>query len=91
MSPRVLPFLCRPFLFTCFLIVVEALLTPLCLVLQARDLLNASPEGFSDPYVVLSVGGKRTKTSIEKKTLDPEWNYEHELYYFFHIPLCPFP
>jgi len=51
-------------------------------VKQARDLMNASPEGFSDPYVVLSVAGKKAKSKIDKKTLDPFWDFAHELYAF---------
>jgi Ca2+-dependent lipid-binding protein len=50
------------------------------LVIQARDLLGSTNDGFSDPYVVLTIAGKKAKTKMDRRTLDPSWNFEHELY-----------
>ena len=44
-------------------------------VVRAKDLLAADKNGKSDPYVVVqSAGGKKAKTSVKKKTLEPEWD-----------------
>ena len=44
-------------------------------VVRATGLLAADKGGTSDPYVVVqSAGGKKAKTSVKKKTLEPEWD-----------------
>ena len=49
-------------------------------VVRAKDLLAADKNGKSDPYVVVqSAGGKKAKTSVKKKTLEPEWDETLEL------------
>jgi Ca2+-dependent lipid-binding protein len=53
--------------------------------LQGRDLLPCDYNGKSDPFVILSFNNKKggvtqKKTKVIKKTLDPEWNEEFELY-----------
>ena len=49
-------------------------------VVRATGLLAADKGGTSDPYVVVqSAGGKKAKTSVKKKTLDPEWDETLEL------------
>eukprot|EP00964_Phaeocystis_antarctica_P065050 scaffold39184_cov55-Phaeocystis_antarctica.AAC.4 len=43
-------------------------------------LLAGDKSGTSDPYVVVqSAGGKKAKTSVKKKMLDPEWEETLEL------------
>ena len=49
-------------------------------VVRATGLLAGDKNGSSDPYVVVhSAGGKQAKTSVKKKTLDPEWDETLEL------------
>jgi Ca2+-dependent lipid-binding protein len=49
-------------------------------VVRATGLLAADRGGTSDPYVVVqSAGGKKAKTSVKKRTLDPEWDEMLEL------------
>ena len=49
-------------------------------VVRATGLLAADRGGTSDPYVVVqSAGGKKAKTSVKKRTLDPEWDETLEL------------
>ena len=49
-------------------------------VVRATGLLSGDKGGSSDPYVVVqSAGGKKAKTSVKKKTLDPEWDETLEL------------
>ena len=49
-------------------------------VVRATGLLAGDKGGTSDPYVVVqSAGGKKAKTSVKKKTLDPEWDETLEL------------
>ena len=49
-------------------------------VVRATGLLAADKGGTSDPYVVVqTAGGKKAKTSVKKKTLDPEWDETLEL------------
>ena len=46
-------------------------------VLRAEDLIAADRGGTSDPYVRIQVGNAKNaakKTSVKKKTLQPEWN-----------------
>jgi Ca2+-dependent lipid-binding protein len=49
-------------------------------VIQAKGLLAADSNGFSDPYVVLQLEGatvaKPLKTKVQKSTLDPVWDEE---------------
>ena len=42
-------------------------------VLKASGLMAADLSGFSDPYVVVTCGGKRLKTKIIEQTLEPVW------------------
>ena len=49
-------------------------------IVRATGLLAGDKGGSSDPYVVVqSAGGKKAKTSVKKKTLDPEWDETLEL------------
>ena len=49
-------------------------------VVRATGLLAGDKNGSSDPYVVVqSAGSKKAKTSVKKKTLDPEWDETLEL------------
>ncbi|KAL7312255.1 hypothetical protein PS15m_008038 [Mucor circinelloides] len=43
---------------------------------KAFNLAVADDNGFSDPYAVLYIDGKKMgKTNVAKKTLDPVWNF----------------
>ena len=49
-------------------------------VVRATGLLAGDKGGTSDPFVVVqSAGDKKAKTSVKKKTLDPEWEETLEL------------
>ncbi|CAI9772993.1 unnamed protein product [Fraxinus pennsylvanica] len=51
-------------------------------VVRATKLLKMDLLGLSDPYVKLRLGGEKLsskKTTIKKKTLNPEWNEEFKL------------
>lgn len=43
-------------------------------LVNARNLKAADLNGKSDPYVIFLVGDQSAKSSVIKKTLDPEWN-----------------
>lgn len=59
----------------------DAALSFTCLaVIEATKLPAKDHSGTSDPYVVLSVNGKRFRTKTVKKTLTPAWN---ETFYFY--------
>lgn len=42
-------------------------------IIQARNLLDKDIGGTSDPFVEVTVGASKEKTSTRKKTLDPVW------------------
>ena len=49
-------------------------------VIEARNLLVADSDGFSDPYVRLKVGKKKTKkTTVVYSNLNPVWNERFQL------------
>lgn len=51
-------------------------------VIRATKLLKMDLLGLSDPYVKLSLSGEKLhtrKTTVKKKTLNPEWNEEFKL------------
>ncbi|KAL5474945.1 hypothetical protein EMCRGX_G026978 [Ephydatia muelleri] len=43
-------------------------------IYQARDMHGISSSGFSDPYCVVSVGSKSTRTVVVKNTVTPVWD-----------------
>ena len=43
-------------------------------VKHARGLASMDSNGFSDPYAILFLGGKKHKTKTIMKTLDPTWD-----------------
>lgn len=43
-------------------------------VLKARNLAAKDKSGFSDPFLVLTLGDAKEATSVVNKTLNPEWN-----------------
>ncbi|XP_025104942.1 tricalbin-3-like isoform X2 [Pomacea canaliculata] len=44
-------------------------------ILQGKDLMAMDRNGFSDPYCVVSLAGKKVfTTAVKKKTLFPKWN-----------------
>eukprot|EP01114_Cavostelium_apophysatum_P020374 TRINITY_DN6807_c0_g1_i2.p1 TRINITY_DN6807_c0_g1~~TRINITY_DN6807_c0_g1_i2.p1 ORF type:complete len:695 (+),score=200.18 TRINITY_DN6807_c0_g1_i2:258-2342(+) len=43
-------------------------------VKEGRDFAVADRTGSSDPYVIVTLGGKKKKTKVKKKTLNPQWN-----------------
>jgi hypothetical protein len=40
---------------------------------EARNLLPADFNGFSDPYCVINISGEEFRTKVKKKTLNPNW------------------
>ncbi|RPA89242.1 hypothetical protein L873DRAFT_1832040 [Choiromyces venosus 120613-1] len=48
-------------------------------VVQGRNLAPKDKNGFSDPYLVLSLGDYRFQTEAIQKTLDPTWNDTFEM------------
>ena len=51
-------------------------------VIRATKLLKMDLLGLSDPYVKLNLSGEKhssKKTTVKKKTLNPEWNEEFKL------------
>ena len=42
-------------------------------IIRARDLISKDIGGTSDPYVEITVGASKEKTTTRKKTLNPEW------------------
>uniref|UniRef100_A0A7S2JCQ8 C2 domain-containing protein n=1 Tax=Haptolina brevifila TaxID=156173 RepID=A0A7S2JCQ8_9EUKA len=45
-------------------------------LLHANGLLAADKNGLSDPYAVFTVGGVKKKSTIKKRTLEPQWGGE---------------
>lgn len=44
-------------------------------ILQGKDLISMDRNGFSDPFCIVSLNGKKVfTTSVKKKTLFPKWN-----------------
>lgn len=43
-------------------------------VIEARNLLPMDMNGFSDPFVVLTLGGDTVQTTYKKNELNPVWN-----------------
>lgn len=43
-------------------------------VIEARDLIPMDLNGFSDPFVVLTIGDDTIQTSYKKNDLNPVWN-----------------
>ncbi|KAG0019494.1 hypothetical protein BGZ80_005735 [Entomortierella chlamydospora] len=44
------------------------------LISQARNLASRDRNGFSDPYVKLSIGGHKFTTNVVRKSLNPIWD-----------------
>lgn len=44
------------------------------ILLEARNLPSANFQGLSDPFVVLSLEGQKSKSAYKSNTLDPVWN-----------------
>ncbi len=42
-------------------------------VIQARNLMAKDSNGFSDPYVQISLGSSTVRTTTRKKNLNPDW------------------
>lgn len=42
-------------------------------VIEARNIPAMDPNGFSDPYVKLSLGKQKFKSKVVKKCLNPSW------------------
>ena len=47
-------------------------------VLKARNLAAKDKSGFSDPFLVLTLGESKEATSVVSKSLNPEWNQTFE-------------
>lgn len=43
------------------------------LVIAGRDLPSMDENGLSDPYVIVQVGSKKTKTKVIRESLNPSW------------------
>ncbi|CAM6094736.1 unnamed protein product [Calypogeia fissa] len=50
-------------------------------VVEAKDLCSRDPNGFSDPFVRLSLGSTKARTSVVHKNLYPSWNED----FFFNV------
>ncbi|CAO3616193.1 unnamed protein product [Cunninghamella blakesleeana] len=48
-------------------------------VLAAKDLFPADKTGFSDPYAVIRINGKKYTTGVVKQNLNPTWNFEFDI------------
>jgi len=60
--------------------VAQIINTKILKIKGARGLKSADPNGFSDPYAIISINsGKKTKTKTIKKTLDPTWSHSIEI------------
>ncbi|KAG0319950.1 hypothetical protein BGZ99_004832 [Dissophora globulifera] len=44
------------------------------LITRAKDLVSRDRNGFSDPYVKVSIGGHKFVTNVVQKSLNPVWN-----------------
>jgi hypothetical protein len=45
----------------------------LLIVIEGRELVAMDSTGTSDPYVIVSVGGKEKRTKVIRFTLNPKW------------------
>jgi Ca2+-dependent lipid-binding protein len=43
-------------------------------VIEARDLMPMDLNGFSDPFVILTIGDDTIQTTYKKNDLNPVWN-----------------
>ena len=55
-------------------------MTVVLTVVNARGLLAADANGFSDPFVEIECGGFSGKNPYLKKTLNPDWNYSFRMH-----------
>ena len=56
-------------------------------VVQGRNLVSKDFNGFSDPYVIISIKEQIFKSKIIKKTLNPQWEEEFFLYVLMLLTL----
>eukprot|EP01083_Nonionella_stella_P113219 333640_1 len=48
-------------------------------ILSAKQLRGVNRDGTSDPFVMLKLGDKKLKTSVKKKTNEPNWNESFQI------------
>lgn len=61
-------------------------------VIEGRDLVAMDSTGTSDPYVIVTVGGKEKRTKVIRFTLNPKWRIgsagEKFKLYVFAVAFC---